>query len=274
VSHAAATSPAATSPTAAQRRGRGVVWGAGLLVAGGAGVATAHGLYEVAIAAGVPAQIASLYPLITDGLALVAYAATARLTAAGRRYAWSIVVLAAGLSGLAQATHLAGTVDADAPIPLRFGVGAWPAIAAAIVAHLLHLLATRGHAGVESPTPQAAPSAKTLDAAVRPDGGASTSDTAVQAPVHASSPGVQPPYNPTGEVEHRADAPNTAGARERALTAAREHHRRHGQLPTVTQLMALAQVARGTAGTALKQLRDERPPLHIVHGNTEDRTQQ
>ncbi len=119
--------------------GRTPVWLAGLVVAAGAGVATAHGLYEVAIAARVPAGIAWLYPLITDGLALVAYAATARLADAGHRYAWTVVVLAAGLSGLAQAAYLAGGVTA-APTLLRFGVGAWPAIAAAVVAHLLHLL--------------------------------------------------------------------------------------------------------------------------------------
>jgi hypothetical protein len=41
--------------------------------------ATAHGLYEVAIAAQVPPAIAWLYPVITDGLALVAYASAARL---------------------------------------------------------------------------------------------------------------------------------------------------------------------------------------------------
>ena len=44
----------------------------GLLVAAGAIAATAHGLYEVAIAAQVPPAIAWLYPVITDGLALVA----------------------------------------------------------------------------------------------------------------------------------------------------------------------------------------------------------
>lgn len=34
------------------------VWSIGLVVAIGAGVATAHGLYEVALGAGVPAVIA------------------------------------------------------------------------------------------------------------------------------------------------------------------------------------------------------------------------
>jgi len=67
--------------------GRRAVWAAGLVVATGAGVATAHGLYQVAAAAHVPTVVAWLYPLITDGLALVAYAATSRLTEGGRRYA-------------------------------------------------------------------------------------------------------------------------------------------------------------------------------------------
>ena len=91
---------------------------------------------------GVPAGIAWLYPLITDGLALVAYAATARLRGPAARYAWSVVVLAAGLSGLAQAALLGSETTMDAPTVLRYGVGAWPAVAAAIVAHLLYLLAT------------------------------------------------------------------------------------------------------------------------------------
>src|SRR6266540_2846239 len=128
----------------ATARGSGATWTAGLAVAVGAGVATAHGLYQVAVASGVPRPVAWLYPLITDGLALVAYAATARLHSTGRRYAATIVILAAGLSGLAQAVYLAGgiTTDAAAPVGLRFGVGYWPAVAAALAAHLLHLIGT------------------------------------------------------------------------------------------------------------------------------------
>jgi hypothetical protein len=124
------------------RAGRRAVWIAALLVAAGAGVATAHGLYRVAAGAGVPLVVAWLYPLITDGLALVAYAATARLHRRPRRYAAGIVVAAAGLSGLAQAVYLAGALDRVGPAPggLRFGVGAWPAVAAALTAHLLHLI--------------------------------------------------------------------------------------------------------------------------------------
>jgi hypothetical protein len=132
------------------------VWGAGLVVASGAGIATAHGLYEVALAAGTPRALAWLYPLITDGLALVAYATTTRLTHHGRTYAWTIVVTAAGLSGLTQASYLAGGV-ATAPPALRFAIGAWPALAAATVAHLLYLLATTTPETLPTTAPQGPP---------------------------------------------------------------------------------------------------------------------
>jgi hypothetical protein len=36
--------------------------------------------------------------------------------------------------------------------------------------------------------------------------------------------------------------------------------------------MSLADVARGTAGTALKDLRQERPALHVVNAETENGT--
>ena len=150
--------PAETA-TGGRRVGRAaVVWVPGLAVALGAAAATIHGLYEVALAARVPAGIAWLYPLITDGLALVAYAATTRLHAAAARYAWSVVVLAAGLSGLAQAAFLGAETMVDAPVVLRYGVGAWPAVAAAIVAHLLYLLATHTtDAPTSKPSVQGAP---------------------------------------------------------------------------------------------------------------------
>jgi len=133
---------------------RWVFWCA-LIVGAGAAAATAHGLYEVAVASRVPAGIAWLYPVITDGLALVAYAATRKLAGSAARYAWTVVVAAAALSGLAQAVLLATDpatatplfIDGEqvsilaAPAEVRFGIGAWPAVAAAVVAHLLYLLA-------------------------------------------------------------------------------------------------------------------------------------
>jgi hypothetical protein len=115
-----------------------------LIVGASAVAATAHGGYEVAVASGVPeGLIGSLYPVITDGLALVAYAATHRLLGAARGYAWSVVVASAALSGLAQAVYLVTGPGLIAPAAIRFGVGAWPAVAGAVAAHLVYLLAAR-----------------------------------------------------------------------------------------------------------------------------------
>lgn len=279
------STPAAdtTAGTAAARArpGRWVIWAPGLAVAIGAAVATAHGLYEVAVAARVPAGIAWLYPLITDGLALVAYAATARLRDGAARYAWAVVVLAAGLSGLAQAAFLAGDPAGPGPVAtpavLRFGVGAWPAIAAAIVAHLLYLLAT------DQPDGTAAGTAVQGPAPERSAEGRSTGG--VQVPLFSAPDGERVPESQTPAGVHRpvpveprsarpalaarpdSDGEGRAGAapaRERARAAAQRHQAARHALPTVSELEALAEVSRGTAAAALKDLRDQPTPLHII----------
>ena len=228
-----------------------VVWSAVLVVALAAATATAHGLYEVAHAAGAPAPIAALYPLITDGLALVAYATTTQLDDVGRRYAWTIVVLAAGLSGIAQAAYLAGRGVHDVPAWLRAGIGAWPAIAAAIAAHLLHLLATTDH------------SARYGDASNPSNALYSPTDLPLNGVGHLNGTVSNFASNGTSHGTGALDSADTddldggcAPARERARTAAQAHRDRHGALPSVNQLAALADVARGTAAAALKALRD------------------
>lgn len=269
-------------------------WAPGLLVALGAAVATAHGLYEVVSAAGVPALVAAVYPLITDGLAVVAYTATMRLTGGGRVYAWFVVVLAAGLSGIAQAVYLAGgvasprtgttahAVTAVVPAVLRFGVGAWPAVAAALAAHLLFMLGAdaRAHRDADHPSAAAlsvhrpAPSTVVQPAAlssVQPDGPVNTP------PRPTPPPAVQPvqrralPARPSSE-QRPASSPGSPAA-DRARAAARLHHDRTGQWPTVSQLQAATGVARGTAGAALKDLRDQPAALHVVHDTDTARTQ-
>ena len=201
---------------------RSLVWAAGLIVAVGAGAATAHGLYEVATAAGVPPPIAWLYPLITDGLALVAYATAARLLGSGRGHAWAVVVLAAGLSGLAQASYLAGAVRA-APAALRFGVGAWPAIAAAIVAHLLYLLGhTSGStdapgapasgsrsraAPTGTPVPSSAGNPAPVPRTASPPDARTASPVASKAPVPAAANGLPPVRRTAAESAARTTFP-------------------------------------------------------------------
>jgi hypothetical protein len=291
---------------------RWTVWAAGLVVALGAGVATAHGLYEVALAAGTPRVLAWLYPLITDGLALVAYATTTRLAESGRRYAWTVVVIAAGLSGLTQASYLAGGV-ASAPPPLRFAIGAWPAIAAAVVAHLLYLLSgdhpptPHSEVATDAPLPVAAapvqpappalpvPNAAPFPALTSPPPATDhTTRTATDnVPTRPVVPSVQPAprqlvqpltstpieqaiEHPTGtatdSVVRAPTARDAAPARVRAHTAATGHATQHGALPTVSELMALAQVARGTAATALKDLRTHQEQFRVTTTATEART--
>ncbi len=123
------------------------VWWLALVVAGCGAVATAHGLFDVVHRCGVAVSLAWLWVPITDGLALVAYACTPRLRGAARWYAWAVVVVCAGLSGLAQAVNLAGLGDPD--WRLKFGVGYWPAVAVAVAAHLLWLVAEAGRAEPE-----------------------------------------------------------------------------------------------------------------------------
>jgi hypothetical protein len=98
---------------------------------------------------------------------------------------------------------------------------------------------------------------------------------ALSAPVQPSTDAhEQPSRTDTARGGSRGASRGGAPARERARAAARGHHARHGQLPTVTELSEAAQVARGTAGAVLKELRHERAQLHVVHGPTDTRTDQ
>lgn len=281
-----------TNTTTEARRGHGwLLWLPGLAVALGAGAATAHGLFEVAADAGVPVGLAWLYPLITDGLALVAYVSTVRLRASDRTYAWCVVVLAAGLSGLAQAAYLAGGVG-DVSTALRFGVGAWPAVAAAIVAHLLFLIGHAATAGGETPVgtatgdersePESArtelsgraevsgPVEASASRPVQPVVSRPVSGEPAAPGVHVSSPaGVQR----AGVSSHEPSSPpggrGGSGARDRARATARRHAAHHGDLPSVRELERLADVSRGSAHAALKELREHPSHLHIVNDDQE-----
>ena len=247
---------------------RAALWLPGLTVALGAAAATAHGLYQVALAAAVPAGIAWLYPLITDGLALVAYSATNRLGRPAARYAWAVVITAAGLSGLAQAVYLASGATLNASPTLRFGIGAWPAVAAAVAAHLLHLLAA--HDSTEPPGRLASDVANlsTMDALDTSAGETSSSRLTVQRPSSKSldtpecpRPGiVLRPSLPSTPAEARPASMSMTSARARARAAALRHTERYGALPTVSVLAASDDVSRGTAATVLKPLREHPRP--------------
>ena len=188
---------------------RTAIWLPGLAVALGAAAATAHGLFEVAVAARVPTGIAWLYPLMTDGLALVAYTATARLTGSARRYAWTVVVLAAGLSGLAQASYLAGGATL-ARVPARCGSASVPGPRSPprVVAHLLYLLAANPTAPAARQRGRRGPG-RPVDGAAAPPRRTQTVTSSTGSRLRPPAPTVpynavfnpactpRPPYNPT-----------------------------------------------------------------------------
>jgi hypothetical protein len=108
-------------------------------------------------------------------------------------------------------------------------------------------------------------------APVQPTRTTTAPDDAVVQPRSTTS---EPSPGAESDPERSGSAGGAAPARERARQAARSHYARHGCLPTATELMELAQVARGTAGTVLKDLRDNRPALHIVNAATDEDTDQ
>ena len=252
-----------------RRAARATLWLPGLAVALGAAAATAHGLYQVALAAAVPAGIAWLYPLITDGLALVAYSATNQLTGSAARYAWAVVITAAGLSGLAQARlpRLRGH-------PQRFPD---PAVRHRGMARRRRRHRSSSAAPAGRPRPDRAthvnshPLSRICPPSMR-------SDTRVRRDL------VQPSNRPTPVIQesgyarasksgnrvaskstvHRPEARSASmsmtPARARAHAAALRHAERHGALPTVSVLAAAADVSRGTAATVLKPLREHPQP--------------
>lgn len=180
-----------------------------------------------------------------------------------------MVVIAAGLSGLAQAVHLMGgatgagasdpAVQAVAsgggvqPAVVRFGVGAWPAVAAAIAAHLLVLLAEHrpiAEAMLDVQSGRVEADARALD-----DG---ADQLALAATVSASD--TRPSEAAQEEISSGGAAvvvrPNDS-AIDRARDAARAHHLREGSWPTARRLADLAGVSRSTAAAAVKGLKTD-----------------
>jgi hypothetical protein len=217
-----------------------------------------------------------------------------------------VVILAAGLSGIAQASYLAGGVAGSSAVMappsalLRFGVGAWPAMAAAIVAHLLFMLATERRTDSAAEVVDEAAAAPFSATAARaewvPSPSPAVQSDGVQRPA-VQLPSVQPGHVQPGGLDDSA-SPSAGGRttdqapavrsesrgddveqsakperpvaapsspkRDRARAAARRHQAHTGSLPTVDELMKLADVSRGTAGTALQELREQPAPLQLI----------
>jgi hypothetical protein len=92
-----------------------------------AAVATFHGAAHAAGTSGVTAPVTLLYPVMGDGLAVLAFRRIGVTRGPARGFAWAVMVVAASASGLAQAYVLAAGKAGGAAV-LAAGMGAAPAV--------------------------------------------------------------------------------------------------------------------------------------------------
>lgn len=98
------------------------------IVAGCAALATFHGAQHAAGEGGASYYTNLLYPVMADGLAVIAFRKSRELDGWRRIVAWLVVIGCAGASGTAQAYVLAAGKTGGAAA-LAAGVGAFPAVA-------------------------------------------------------------------------------------------------------------------------------------------------
>lgn len=125
-------------------------------VAAAAAVATFHGAERAAAAGGVAWGITLLYPVMLDGLAVLAFRQIASSDGWRRVFAWFVMLAAAGASGSAQAyVHAKGRHGGDALLGL--GMGAAPALIVLLATILGSPGARRPPAVASAPADQTAP---------------------------------------------------------------------------------------------------------------------
>ena len=297
--------PERTGRSTGGRAVRAVIWLPGLAVALGAAVATAHGLLRGRRSPpACPAGIAWLYPLITDGLALVAYAATARLHGSarplrlvGRRPRRRAVrarpgrlprrrrhprrLPGAAVRGRRLARRRRRRRRAPALPPRRRHRRPAPPTRRC----------GRGRAPQRDDRPAACPPrTRPGPDAVQPGVQPALYSTAAVQP-DAVQPGRRRPTAPRPARRPRSDTAD-AGAgeqpasrmnsrrragepapRDRARAAAVRHAARHGALPDRLRARGARRVSRGTAAAALKALREHPTPLHLVPDTPDPETQ-
>lgn len=126
-----------------------------VLIALGAFWLSFTALRDLADRSGVPASQSWVWPLIVDGLVLVATVAVVALDE-HRWYAWSLLATGAVISLAGNTLH--ATYTGDLPLAVRVLVAAVPPLSLLAVTHLTYLLVTRRAPVSESNTvPRPAP---------------------------------------------------------------------------------------------------------------------
>ncbi|KQU44190.1 hypothetical protein ASG84_12765 [Rhodococcus sp. Leaf278] len=118
-----------------------------ILIALGAFWLSFTALRDLAERSGVPTDQAWVWPLIVDGLVLVATVAVVALDER-RWYAWTLLGIGASLSLAGNSLH--ATYTGELPVAVRILVAAVPPLSLLAVTHLTYLLAHRATPAVAS----------------------------------------------------------------------------------------------------------------------------
>lgn len=141
--------------TRQRRRGWAVVTAVAgtVFIAAGAFWLSFTALTDLAVRSGVGGSQAWAWPLIVDGIIVVATVAVVAL--AGQRsawYPWALLIGGAAVSVTANALHAVVAADADVPGVLAAAVAAVPPVVLLAITHLTVIL-TRPQAGRDDPIP-------------------------------------------------------------------------------------------------------------------------
>jgi hypothetical protein len=126
-----------------------------LLLAAGAFALSFAALADLASMAGVPSHLAWIWPLVVDGMVVVATMSIVALAGHGRRallYPWSLLGGGAAVSVAANAVHAILAADGAVPAAVSALIAAVPPVALLAVTHLSVMLIQRAGEPVKSPS--------------------------------------------------------------------------------------------------------------------------
>jgi hypothetical protein len=114
-------------------------------------------LSALARSCGIPAGRAWMWPLIVDGVIVVATVSVVAMSGSGQdrravRYPWLLLTAGAAVSVLANASHAIVTANARVPSVLAALVAAVPPVVLVAITHLTVELTRRPHPRTASPT--------------------------------------------------------------------------------------------------------------------------
>lgn len=147
------TAPASNAAVVAPGSGRlvlGVAVTGTVFIALGAFWLSFTSLSALARSCGIPADRAWMWPLIVDGVIVVATVSVVAMSGSGlersaTRYPWLLLSAGAAVSVLANATHAIVTADARVPSVLAALVAAVPPVVLVAITHLTVELTRRPH---------------------------------------------------------------------------------------------------------------------------------